>query len=301
MKTQKQIEKNALIVSSVINLIMAAAGVAVFFITKLQALFLDAFFSFIAFLSNIMAILFAKFSNKKNSAYPTGMYFLEPLYGIIKAILMLYLLISSLISAGATAYQYFANGVGETINITPVLPYTIVMVALCFGLSYYNKKQNKKINNSSTMLTAESRSNFVDGIISAGVGILIGILFFISVDGKLGFFHYTGDFFITFILVAISIKSPVELFIMSIRELSGATIKDKEIKKIVRNIVRKEIKEEDLDNRFEVYKIGTHIKVVIILNDIVDADVLSRLKSDTIKEIKEMFENVSVEYVLRKI
>ena len=301
MKTQKQIETHALIVSSIVNLIMAVSGLAVFFITNLQSLFLDGFFSFIAFLSNIMALMFAKISNKKNSSYPTGMYFLEPLYGIIKAILMLYLLATTLTEASTTAYQYFAHGIGEAINITPILPYTIIMVILCFGLSYYNKKQNEKINNSSTMLTAESRSNFVDGVISAGVGILIMTLFFININGKLGFFHYTGDFFITLILVLISIKSPIELFLMSVREISGATIKDKEIKKIVRNIVRKEIKEEELDNRFEVYKIGTHIKVVIILNDIVDTDVLSRLKSDATKEIKEKFENVSIEYVLRKI
>ena len=174
------------------------------------------------------------------------------------------------------------------------------MVIMCFSLSYYNKKQNEKINKASIMLTAESKSNFVDGVISGGVGVLILLLSFININGKLGFLHYTGDFFITLILVAVSIKEPIKLFGTSLRELSGATVKDKEIKSKVRRIVAKEIREEELDNKFEVYKIGMHIKVVILLNDNIEKETLQRLKSDTIKEIKESFDSVSVEFVLRK-
>ena len=297
---QKKTELKSLIVSSVVNGIMALSGIAVYIITNLQALFLDGFFSLIAFISTIMAIVFSKTSKKKNKSYPTGMFFLEPLYGIIKAILMFALLAFSLYESGSTAFVYFKTGVGENMYFDPILPYTIIMVIMCFGLSYYNKKQNQKINNSSIMLTAESKSNMVDGIISGGVGLLILLLSYININGKLLFLHYTGDFFITLILVAVSIKEPIKLFGVSLRELSGATVKDKEIKNIVRKIVAKEIREEELKNRFEVYKIGMHIKVVILLNDSVEKDTLMRLKSETIKEIKESFDSVSVEFVLRK-
>jgi len=297
---QKKIELKSLIVSSVVNFIMAVAGIFVFCITNLQALFLDGVFSLIAFISTIMAIVFSITSKKKNKSYPTGMFFLEPLYGIIKAILMFVLLATSLYESGATAFTYFNSGVGATIYFDPILPYTIIMVIMCFSLSYYNKKQNEKINKASIMLTAESKSNFVDGVISGGVGILILLLSFININGKLGFLHYTGDFFTTLILVAVSIKEPIKLFATSLRELSGATVKDKEIKSKIRRIVAKEIREEELDNKFEVYKIGMHIKVVILLNDNIEKETLQRLKSDTIKEIKESFDSVSVEFVLRK-
>ncbi|MBR1984545.1 MAG: cation transporter [Clostridia bacterium] len=299
MNNQKQIEKKSLIVSSVVNAIMSLGGFVVFGLTGLQALFLDAFFSFIAFLSNIMAIIFAKYSKKKNSAYPTGMYFLEPLYGIIKALLIFTLLISSTLETSISAYNYWTFGAGEAINILPVLPYSVVMVVLCFGLSVFNNKQNKKINNTSTMLTAESKSNLVDGIISMGVGILILLLLFIDINGPLGFLHYTGDFFITIILVLVSLFPPIKLFGISVREISGATVKDKEIKKTVRAIIRKEIKDENLESKFEVYKIGKHIRVVIIINEIVDKETLLRLKSDSIKEIKQIFDDVSIEFVMR--
>lgn len=298
--SQKKIELQSLIVSSVVNGIMAIAGIVVFCLTNLQALFLDGVFSLIAFISTLMAIVFSRTSKKKNNSYPTGMFFLEPLYGIIKSILMFALLAISLFESGSTAFAYFNTGVGSTIYFDPILPYTIIMVIMCFGLSYFNKKQNDRINKASIMLTAESKSNMVDGIISGGVGLLILLLSFINIDGKLGFLHYTGDFFITLILVAVSIKEPIKLFGSSLREISGATVKDKEIKSIVRKIVAKEIREEDLDNKFEVYKIGMHIKVVILLNDNIEKTTLQRLKSDTIKEIKESFDSVSVEFVLRK-
>lgn len=297
---QKKIEKQSLIVSTVVNFIMAIAGVVVFFITKMQAMFLDGFFSLIAAFSTIMAIVFSKISKKKNASYPTGMFFLEPFYAIIKALLMFVLLISSIIESSMSAYVYFTTGIGNTIDFNIILPYSIIMVIMCFGLSFFNKQQNKKIKNSSIMLTAESKSNFVDGVISGGIGLLVLILFFIDINGPLGFFHYTGDFFITLLLVLIFIKEPIKLFAISIREISGATVKDKEIKKLVRKIVLEQLQIEDLDNKFEVYKVGMHIKVVILLEEDFDVAVFSRLKSETLKEIKEHFDSVTIEYVIRK-
>ena len=298
--TQKQVERRTLVIGTIVNFVMAVAGIIVFLLTKMQALFLDAFFSLIAGCSTILAIIFAKMSKRKNSAYPTGMYFLEPFYGVIKAILIFVLLTVSTVESSISAYNYWKFGIGETINVAIVMPYTICMLAICFGLFLFNKKQNKKLGNTSTILTAETKSNMVDFLISCGIFVLIFILLFINKNGKFGFFHYTGDFFITILLVAYSIKEPVALLGLSIREISGATVKDKEIKKKIRKIILKEIKEEDLHNKFEVYKVGMHIRVVILLTEFVQEDILARLKSDAIKEIKEEFDSVTIEFVIRK-
>lgn len=279
---------------------MATAGIVVFALTKLQALFLDAFFSFVGFTSTIMALTFSKISKKKNSSYPTGMFFLEPFYGVLKAISIFILLVSSITQSATAAFNYAFHGIGERMNLLPVLPYTIVMFGLSLFLYFYNKKQNKKIHNVSTMLTAESKSNLIDAVISAGIGFLIICLLIINPNGKLGFFHYTGDFFITTFLVLATIKEPILLLSSSIRELSGATVKDKSIKTIVRKIISKQIKDEDLNNKFEVYKVGTHIKVVILLNENIDQEILKRLKTESLKEIKEQFDSVTIEFVFRK-
>ena len=298
--TQKQIERQSLKISSVANAFMAVAGIVVFIITGMQSMFLDGFFSLIAALSNLLAIYFSNVSKKRNATYPQGMYFLEPLYGVIKAVLIFTLLAMSTVESTMSAIEYWKYGTGNVINIGIVLPYTVVMVAICFWLSHFNKNQNKKINNASIMLTAESKSNLVDGSISGGIGLLVLALVFVDINGTAGFLHYTGDFFLTIILVCIFIKEPIALIIASFRELSGATIKDKEIKKIVRSIVAEQLDDKNLDNRFEVYKIGMHIKIVVLINEEFNKEVFSKLKVETVKKLKEDFDSVSFEYVLRK-
>ena len=55
--TQKQIEKRALIITTLVNLIIAAAGTGMWLITGLQMLFLDGFFSLILVISSVTAVL----------------------------------------------------------------------------------------------------------------------------------------------------------------------------------------------------------------------------------------------------
>ena len=54
---QKKLEQNALIVCVFFNVIMTGAGLWVYLSTGIQALFLDFFFSFIAVISSLSAII----------------------------------------------------------------------------------------------------------------------------------------------------------------------------------------------------------------------------------------------------
>ena len=113
---------------------MTIAGLLVFLATGIQALFLDFFFSLIATLSVISAIIIANASKKKTTHYPNGLYFLEPLYAIFKSLLTLFLLIFSVISTAVSAYQYFSKGIGTPMHIGPVFPYAILWLSFVFPL-----------------------------------------------------------------------------------------------------------------------------------------------------------------------
>lgn len=89
----KTIENKALLVSSSINFINALAGVVVYIITGLNALLLDSVFSIIGFIASVAAIYISKNSHKKTEHFPNGMYFLEPLFGVLKSIATLMLLL----------------------------------------------------------------------------------------------------------------------------------------------------------------------------------------------------------------
>jgi predicted Co/Zn/Cd cation transporter (cation efflux family) len=102
---QKEIERKSLIVSSIVNSVIASAGIWAFFATHIQALFLDSFFSVIGLISSSLAVVISRASKKKTTFYPDGIYFLEPLYAILKSLLTLAMLIFSVAATSMAAYE----------------------------------------------------------------------------------------------------------------------------------------------------------------------------------------------------
>lgn len=285
---QKEIERKSLIVSSLLNFIIAGAGIWVFAVTHIQALFLDSFFSLIAFVSTVLAILISKVSKKRTASFPDGLYFLEPLYAILKSLLTFSLLVISVVGTAIPTYEYFVYGTGNQMNIGPVLPYIVSMVVLCFALGFYNMRQNKKINNISTILAAESKSNIIDGLQSLGIGVAVVFLYFIDVNGTLGFLHYTGDFFITVTLVLFSLKEPIKLLISAFKEFSGGTTSDESIRNNINTIVDKYLDNITEKKKCEIFKIGMHIKIRISLPNKISQNIVEELDKARQKIIEEL-------------
>ena len=287
---QKQIENRALIVTIFVNAIIAVSGIVVYFLTDLQTLFLDGFFSLIALVSTIMAMLISKLSKNQTRYYPQGLYFLEPLYAVFKSLLMIVLMIVALVTASGVAYDYFVRGKGEVMNTAPLPAYAILMTVLCLGLGIFNRSQYIKTNKTSTILHAEYQTNIIDGLQSAVIGVAIVLLKFVPLESALGFLHYTGDFFISLLVIIASIKEPVVLFFDAFRELTGGVTFDKKVIDTVKEV-------SDLEeNQFEVYKIGMKIKVCIRKEEITDKDMV---KKQIIQDkLLKVYDNVVVEYVL---
>lgn len=156
--TQKQREERAVRLIIIGNIIATLAGLWAYVATNSQALFLDAFYSAGALLSSVAAYLMARASKIKTRHYPDGLHFLEPLYAVLKSILVLVLLVFSVYSVSVGAWDYFVHGKGEPLNIAPIIPYALAMVIECFFFAFYTHSQNKKMNFTSTILTAESKT-----------------------------------------------------------------------------------------------------------------------------------------------
>ena len=288
--SQKQIENRALTVTVLVNAIITAAGIWLYFLTDLKIMFLDGFFSLVALLSALIAVLISKLSRKTTKYYPHGLYFLEPLYAVFKAVLMIALMIFALITSSQVAYDYFINGEGQIMETAPIPAYAVAMTVLCLGLAFFNHKQYRKTNNTSTMLRAESQTNLIDGLQSAGIGIAILVLQLIPLDSAFGFLHYTGDFFIAAILVATSLKDPVVLFFDSFRELTGGTAKDKKICAAV--ALSTGLQPAD----FSIYKIGMKIKVCIPMSTITQTDIAAKEKM--LQTLRQHYEHADIEYTV---
>lgn len=287
---QKQIENRALIVTTIVNAIITAAGIWMYFLTDLQVMFLDGFFSLIALASTIVAVLISKLSKRTTKSYPHGLYYLEPLYAVIKSVMMIVLMVVALVEAGQVAIAYFVHGKGEVMNTAPLPFYAVLMTVLCLGLAFFNRGQYKKTNCTSTMLRSESQTNLIDGLQSAGIGVAIVILTLLPVDSALGFLHYTGDFFIALVVIVASVKEPVVIFFDAFRELTGGLTKDKKIIQAVCDAM-------DLnEGQFEVYKIGMKIKVRVPVSDKEQID-LAR-KKRILSVLRKQYECAEIEYVL---
>lgn len=286
---QKQIENRVLIVTIFFNAIIAASGIFVYFLTDLQTLFLDGFFSLIALVSTVMAIIISKVSKRKTKYYPHGLYFLEPLYAVFKSVLMIVLMVVALVTASQVAYDYFAYGKGEVMNTAPLPAYAVLMAVLCLGLGLFNRSQYLKTNKTSTILRAEYQTNIIDGLQSVVIGIAIVLLKFVPVDSALGFLHYTGDFFIALLVIIASIKEPVLLFFDAFRELTGGVTKDKKIISVVKEATNLE------ENQFEVYKVGMKIRVCIPAISVEQKDLEKKQKMLVI--LQETYECSEIEYI----
>ena len=149
MPTQKLLERKALIVGIVINVLQVLAGMAVFFMTGLKAMFLDFSFTAISVLSGMVAVYLSSRTVRTTERFPNGMFALEPIYAICKAIFTMSLLVYSLIDVCRVAYDYFVFGSGERIETGPVVIYEILTVIVCFSLYTYYRRSNRSIGDSS--------------------------------------------------------------------------------------------------------------------------------------------------------
>ncbi len=287
--TQKQIENRALTVTVIVNTIITVLGIWMYFITNLQIMFLDGFFSLLALLSTIVAVIISRFSRKATRRYPQGLYFLEPLYAIFKSVLMISLMVYAVINSSQAAFEFFINGTGEIMNTGPIPAYSVAMTALCLGLSFFNRRQYKKTNSTSTILRAEYQTNFIDGLQSASIGVAILILWIIPLDSFFGFLHYTGDFFISIVLVATSIKDPVVLFFEAFCELTGGITTDKKICEAVKSSTGLP------ESAFVVYKTGMKIEVCIPVSYTGKADLEARDKM--LRTLRQYYEHAEIKFI----
>lgn len=287
IKKEVKIEESAMLIGFFINLIMGIAGMYMYFTTKLNALYLDGAFSVISAFSCIFAIFISRFSNKTTKKFPDGLNFLEPLYGLLKSGLSIYLLISALVSAIKKLYDYFTFEKGDLIVADNIIAYSISMIILCFLLSLTFKIFNKKILYSSIMLKAETKASFIDGIISLGVGGAIILVLSIPKNGNLMFIHYTADSFITLILIALTCREPIKIFIDSFLELTRGINQSKDIKHEIDNTIElQDLKDKNIKiKNINIFKVGKKIIVEMYI-DLEDSE------NTTVKNIEDFKDKV---------
>lgn len=296
----KQIERKALSVGIVINILMVIAGAIVFFMTGLKAMFLDTTFTVISVVSGLVATYLSSRTVRTTERFPNGMFALEPIYAICKAIFTLSLLVFSFLDVAQVAWDYFVLGVGERATFGPVVIYQILTVATCFGLLMYYRRQNARIGDSSMMLRAEAQSTLVDGMISFGIGLAAVVLVLLPAGGPLDFLHYTGDFFITTAIVILAVKEPVQVLRDAFVELVGGVHDDDETNAFVEQAAQRHLPANTEYERTMIFKTGMNYTVDVYLagtGESIDVADLVACKRSLEQELKHRLHIVDVDFV----
>ena len=296
----KQIERKALGVGIIINILMVVAGAIVFFMTGLKAMFLDTTFTVISVVSGLVATYLSSRTVRTTERFPNGMFALEPIYAICKAIFTLSLLVFSFLDVAQVAWDYFVLGVGERASFGPVVSYQILTVATCFGLLMYYRRQNARIGDSSMMLRAEAQSTLVDGMISFGIGLAAVVLVLLPAGGPLDFLHYTGDFFITTVIVILAVKEPVEVLRDAFVELVGGVHDDDETNTFVEQAAQRHLPANTEYEKTMIFKTGMNYTVDVYLagtGESIDVADLVECKRSLERELKHRLHIVDVDLV----
>ena len=266
----KRIERKALMVGIIVNIVMVLSGFAVFFMTGLQALFLDASFTVISVVSGAVATVLSRRSVLPPDRYPNGMFALEPMYALAKSIFTLALLTFAVVDAAQAAWNYVVSGIGERMALGPVVIYEVAMVAISLGLVVYYRRCNRAMGGASTMLAAEANGTLVDGLISAGIGAVALVLFFLPSGTPLDVLHYTGDFCITATIALIAIKEPVGVLADAFVELVGGVHEDDGVNEFVETVALRHLPVGTEYDRALVFKTGMNFTVDVYLTGIAD-------------------------------
>ena len=284
----KKNENRALLIGAVANILMAAMAWVTFYYSNSEAILLDGNYSFIMFIGVLVALRIVAVRANKTMTFPLGKFFYESLYGFIKGLMILGVLIMSVATAVIRIVMYF-TGASENIPMLvpePILYYALACAVICYSVSFFYYQQNRSIGNTSILLKTEQKATFVDGTLSLGIG--LGVFFLSQGSGDVGggFIPYLADSFFVLILASILIKEPLTIIRESVIELAGGTLQDLKKRQEFESVIYSNMPENLKVEGIFISKNGSQYIVLIYIST--DESFYTR------KDIAETKEKISV-------
>ncbi len=296
----EKIEKKALLLGFIGNLSLALLGWGMFLYTRMDALFLDAGFSFVAAMSSLLAIFISRQASKKSNSFSTGSHVLAPIYAFFNQLISLTIVVSVSSASIFKLFKFFSSGVGEPVKIDFMLYYSIVVSVISFLLAVMYAKAYKKTNQLSNILDAERKTVLIDGIMSIGIGIAVGVLALVDIDSNLGYFHYIADPVISLFLALFTIKEPVKLLKKNFLEIANALVLDKNITTPILADVKKMLPNYAQLKRCHVRKIGSLFVVDVYFKyakNLINIGEMNNSKARLEKKLKHQYMHIMINYL----
>jgi cation diffusion facilitator family transporter len=288
MEVQKQdtVERRALVIGAVGNLIMAGIAWITYWFSNSEAILLDGNYSFIVFLGMGVALAVARVKSRRTETFPLGQFFYEALYSFMKGLMILGVILMAVVTS-IVRIIFYVGGNTESIpmlNPDPILYYAVSVAFLCFVLSGFYRLSNAKIGGQSSLLKTDGKASFVDGMLS--LGIAVGVLALRNTDpsGSAGFVPFLADSIITLVIAAMLINKPVEIIRESIIELALGRLQDEDQYNQYDRVVREECAPQFAVDRLYMSKTGSRYLAVALVRP---ADGSSQVSLESLRARKE--------------
>jgi divalent metal cation (Fe/Co/Zn/Cd) transporter len=294
-------EKKALIVGAIINLMMGLGGWVAYYFSNSQVILLDGNFSFIAFFVSLVAIRISIIKATRTETFPFGQYVYEALFSFSKGIMIIGILLMAFTMSVTRVFHFINGSPSEVLNTGVILVYTVVMVILCAILAFNFHYQNKKLNNTSSILRAEYEGAKIDGFMSLAAGLALFGIGYVDIAGHFGFLHYIGDALLVIILVLLLGKGPFVLVRDSFVEIAGGTLQNKEEKESIEKMLEKHLA-GGLLNKSYISKTGSNYLIVAYLNtesiNSLDYDSIEQVRFEALEELSLTYKHIMLEIVI---
>ena len=295
------IEKKALKITVIANLILAMAGWMTFYLTNSQAMLLDGNFSFVLALATIFAVKISKNKHRKTATFPFGSYALEATFVLVKGFMILGVILVAFVQSTFKIIDFLNGQRDEIIELTPIFYYSAFVLVIFIFLIWYFNKQNKIISNRSSMLLVELKSAKVDGLLTLATGLTFFALSFIVMGSPFEFLLFIGDSIIVLVMSVLMISIPLNIIKESFIELSGGTIQNKDEKNFIINVIKQVVDGRYLFDTY-ISKIGSGYVVVIYVKHNNNTNNIQSIITDqqqVKKQLRVDFPIINVEISIR--
>ncbi len=216
----KLVERNTLIATCVLNIILSIAELTFYFLTSSTSILFDGIFSCFMTITSLVGLILTWIVQKKSYNYPFGKGVFDNIFSLFKHLLTITICIYFIVECSIMFYDINVKHQFESFSSDNYLfiIYTSIasVMSLIIILIYY--MAYTKTNKTSTILKAEIKSSFVDLSISLAIGISLIVSVFVSNNQTV---IANIDKSIALSLVVLITPSTVIAFVRELLNISG--------------------------------------------------------------------------------
>ena len=298
---QQAMERRAIWVGAAFGMVMALSGWLAFYLSGSEALLLDGNFSFIGVLATLVALKISSVKTQTSQTYPFGKFVFEATYSLLVGFLTVGVIITAITENISKIVRYSQGESFPTIDSSIILVYSFAMIVISFGLALYFRATNRKLNGTSTILSAYTMQSTIDGLMSAGAGVTLVAFSTVDSTGDWRFLTQIGDAILVVTLCMLVLYQPIRMIRNSFIEMSGGALGDKATRNDIRDKILANVSEDQIEDMF-ISKTGSAFVAIAFMRpeffDKQDAAAQQKLRADVLTALTPTYPHFTFEFVM---